>query len=273
MKHIPKIIVWSAILLASLLMVLPFYWMFATSVMETKQIMAFPPKFLPAPIIFNHFNNVSKDVPFGIYYRNSLLIAGISVCLSTFLGLLAGYAFAIYKFPLKNFFFIMILSTIMVPFQVTSVALYIFLAKFNAIDTYFGVLAPNLASALGVFLIRQGIQSVPLSLIEAARIDGSGEIRIIFQIIAPTIKTTMVTVALILFINSWNDFLWPIIVINSVNLRTIPIGLSLFKDPYGNIAFGPLMAATVISVVPMLLVYAFTQKYMIRGIALSGMKS
>ncbi|MEW5814012.1 MAG: carbohydrate ABC transporter permease [Spirochaetota bacterium] len=253
-------------------MILPFYWMIATSIMTTRQIMAYPPRIIPAPATLDHFREVLATVPFGLYYKNSLVIALISVGLSTLFGLVAGYSFAFYQFPLKNFFFILILSTIMVPFQVTSVSLYILLSKFKFIDTYWGVLAPNLASALGVFLMTQGIKAVPLSLVESARMDGAGELRIIIQIIAPVVKTTAVTVALILFINSWNDFLWPIIVINSAWLRTIPIGLSLYKDPYGNIAYGPLMAATVISAVPMIILYAFTQKYMIKGFALSGIK-
>ncbi|MGH7406450.1 MAG: carbohydrate ABC transporter permease, partial [Candidatus Methylomirabilales bacterium] len=107
---------------------------------------------------------------------------------------------------------------------------------------------------------------------EAARIDGAGEVRIVLTIIAPLIKTVLATVAMILFLNSWNDFLWPVIVINSENLRTIPVGIALFKDPYGNIDYGPLMAATVVSTAPMLIAYVLSQKFMIRGIALTGLK-
>jgi len=111
-----------------------------------------------------------------------------------------------------------------------------------------------------------------MDLIEAARMDGAGESRIVLTIIAPLIKTTLATVAMILFLGSWNDFLWPVIVINSADLRTLPVGIALFKDPYGNINYGPLMAATVISTGPMLLAYIISQKYMIRGIALTGLK-
>ena len=161
---------------------------------------------------------------------------------------------------------------LMVPVQVTSVSLYVFLAKFNWVDTYAGILAPNFASAFGVFLIRQAIKNIPMDLIDAARIDGAGEVRIVTTVVAPLIKATLATVAMLLFLSSWNDFLWPVIVINSQRLRTLPVGIALFKDPYGNINYGPLMAGTVITVGPMLLAYAFSQRFMIRGIATTGFR-
>ena len=121
-------------------------------------------------------------------------------------------------------------------------------------------------------MIRQGIKSVPLDLIEAARMDGAGEVRIVLTIIAPLVKTILATVGMILFLECWNDFLWPVIVINSADLRTLPVGIALFKDPYGNINYGPLMAATLITTAPMLVAYVISQKYMIRGIAMTGLK-
>jgi len=148
----------------------------------------------------------------------------------------------------------------------------VFLAKFNWVDTYAGILAPNFASAFGVFLIRQAIKNIPMDLIDAARIDGAGEVRIVTTVVAPLIKATLATVAMLLFLSSWNDFLWPVIVINSQRLRTLPVGIALFKDPYGNINYGPLMAGTVITVGPMLLAYAFSQRFMIRGIATTGFR-
>src|SRR5439155_23479 len=132
--------------------------------------------------------------------------------------------------------------------------------------------APNFASAFGVFLIRQAIKNIPMDLIDAARIDGAGEVRIVTTVVAPLIKATLATVAMLLFLSSWNDFLWPVIVINSQRLRTLPVGIALFKDPYGNINYGPLMAGTVITVGPMLLAYAFSQRFMIRGIATTGFR-
>ena len=256
----------------AVIMVAPFYWMFVTSVSPVQDIVAFPPKWLPSYLVFGHFVEVLNKAPFHFYYMNSLVVAVVSVGCSLFFGLFAGYAFAVYKFPLQNFFFILILSTIMVPFQVTLVALYILVAKIGWVDTLWGILAPNFASALGVFLIRQSIKSIPPDLIEAARLDGASEIRIVLTIVAPLIKATLATVGIILFLNSWNDFLWPVIVINSRNLRTIPVGIALFKDPYGSMNYGPLMAATVISTAPMLIVYFFSQKFIVKGIAITGLK-
>ena len=267
-----KVALYLLVSAVGVIMILPFYWMIATSFSPIEDITAFPPRWIPSHITFEHFQAALQKSPFHIYYRNSLAVAIISVGCSVFFGLFAGYAFAVYRFPLQNFFFILILSTLMIPFQVTCVALYVLLAKIRWVDTLWGILAPNFASALGVFLIRQSVKAVPTALIDAARIDGASEIRIVLTIVAPLIKTTLATVSMILFLNSWNDFLWPVIAINSVNLRTIPVGIALFKDPY-HIEYGPLMAATVISTAPMLIAYFFSQKYVIKGIALSGMKA
>ncbi len=256
----------------AVLMVLPFYWMVITAFSPAADIIAFPPRWIPSRLTLEHFGVAFAQARWLVYYWNSLVVAAVSVGCSLLFGLFAGYAFAVYRFPLQNFFFLLILSTLMVPVQVTSVALYVLLARLGWVDTYLGILAPNFASAFGVFMIRQGIKSIPVDLIEAARIDGAGEVRIVLTIIAPLIKTVLATVAMILFLNSWNDFLWPVIIINSENLRTIPVGIALFKDPYGNIDYGPLMAATVVSTAPMLIAYVLSQKFMIRGIALTGLK-
>jgi len=256
----------------AVVMICPFYWMLITAFSPASDIISFPPKWIPTHLTLNHFVEAFAKAQWLTYYWNSFVVAFTSVTCSRLFGLFAGYAFAVYRFPLQNFFFILILGTLMVPVQVTSVALYVLLSKIGWVDTYQGILAPNFASAFGVFMIRQGIKSIPVDLIEAARMDGAGEIRIVLTIIAPMVKTTIATVAMILFLECWNDFLWPVIIINSPNMRTIPVGLALFKDPYGNINYGPLMAATVLSTGPMLLAYIISQKYMIRGVALSGLK-
>lgn len=256
----------------ALLMILPFYWMIATAFMPAPDIIAFPPKWIPTRLTLEHFTIALAKAPWLTYYWNSLVVAVASVGFSLLFGLFAGYAFAVYRFPLQGFFFFLILGTLMVPVQVTSVALYILLSKIGWVDTFLGILAPNFASAFGVFMLRQGIKQIPVDLIEAARIDGAGEVRIVLTIIAPLIKATLATVAMILFLGSWNDFLWPVIVINSSDLRTLPVGIALFKDPYGNINYGPLMAATLISTGPMLVAYVLSQKYMIKGIAMTGLK-
>jgi ABC-type glycerol-3-phosphate transport system permease component len=255
-----------------LLMILPFYWMIITAFMPAEDIIAFPPKWIPTTLTLEHFAAAFAKAPWLAYYWNSTVVATLSVGCSLVFGLFAGYAFAVYRFPLQNCFFILVLSTLMVPVQVTSVALYILLSKIGWVDTFLGILAPNLASAFGLFMIRQAIKVIPVDLIEAARIDGAGEMRIVLTIIAPLLKTTLATVAMILFLGSWNDFLWPVIVINSPELRTLPVGIALFKDPYGNMNYGLLMAATVISTGPMLIAYIVSQKYMIRGIAMTGLK-
>jgi len=269
---IGRVNLYLAVIGIAVIMILPFYWMVMTAFVPAPDIIAFPPKWIPSRLTLEHFSEAFAKAPWLAYYWNSIVVAVVSVSCSLLFGLFAGFAFAVYRFPLQNFFFLLIIGTLMVPVQVTSVALYILLAQIRWVDTYLGILAPNFASAFGVFMIRQGIKSIPVDLIEAARIDGAGEVRIVLTIIAPLIKTTLATVAMILFLDSWNDFLWPVIVINSPQMRTLPVGIALFKDPYGNINYGPLMAATIISTGPMLLAYMVSQKFMIRGIALTGLK-
>jgi len=266
-----RTLVYLLLIVFGILMVMPFYWMVVSSLHTPRNLVAYPPKWWPRPAVLTHYANAVAKAPFLLYYRNSLIVAVISVGLSLLLGLFAGYAFAIYSFPLKGFFFFLILATLMVPIQVTSVSLYVLMAKMNWIDTFPGILAPDLASAFGMFLISQGIKGMPMDLIHAARIDGAGEIRIVLTIIGPLVKSVIATAGLILFIESWNDFLWPVIIINSEWLRTIPVGVAFFKDPY-DINFGPLMAAASIATVPMIAAYLFVQKYIIKGIASTGLK-
>jgi ABC-type glycerol-3-phosphate transport system permease component len=254
-----------------ILMVMPFYWMIVTSFQIPQNLIAFPPKWWPQPPTVEHYKAAIEQAPFLLYYRNSLIVAAISVSCSVVFGMFAGYAFAVYRFPLQNLLFVLILSTLMVPIQVTSVSLYILMARFRWIDTFPGILAPNFASAFGVFFMRQTIKGMPGDLIDAARIDGAGEIRIVATIIAPLVKSVMATVALILFIDSWNVFLWPVIVINSERLRTLPVGIAFFKDPY-RISFGPLMAAASIATVPTIAAYLLVQRFIIKGIATTGLK-
>ena len=267
-----RLLVYVTVAGVAVLMILPFYWMVITALSPAPDVLAFPPKWIPSRLTGEHFAAAFAKAPWLTYYLNSLVVAVVSVGCSLLFGLFAGYAFAVYRFPLQNACFLLILSTLMVPVQVTSVALYVLLAQIDWVDSYLGILAPNFASAFGVFMIRQGIKVIPVDLIEAARMDGAGEVRIVLTIIAPLVKTTLATVAMILFLGSWNDFLWPVIVINSQDLRTLPVGIALFKDPYGSMNYGPLMAATVIATGPMLLAYAVSQKFMIRGIALTGLK-
>jgi multiple sugar transport system permease protein len=266
-----KALVYLLLVVFGVIMVMPFYWMIVTSFQTPEKLITFPPTWWPSPPTLEHFQAAIEQAPFLLFYRNSLIVAVVSVGCSILFGLFAGYAFALYSFPLQGVFFILILSTLMVPIQVTSVSLYILMARFHWIDTFPGILAPNFASAFAVFFMRQTIRSVPLDLVDAARIDGAGEIRIVVTIIAPLVKSVMATVALILFIDSWNDFLWPVIVINSEWLRTIPVGIAFFKDPY-RISFGPLMAATTIATVPMIVAYLFVQRFIIKGIATTGLK-
>jgi ABC-type glycerol-3-phosphate transport system permease component len=269
--YVGRSVLYLLLIVFGVLMVMPFYWMITASLQTAQNVISFPPKWWPQPAVLDSYAEATSQAPFALYYLNSLIVAVVSVGCSVLFGLFAGYAFAIYRFPLQGFFFFLILSTLMVPIEVTSVALYILMARLRWIDTYQGIIAPNFASAFAVFFFRQSIKGIPGELVDAARIDGAGEMRIVTTIIAPLLGTVVATMVVILFVDSWNDFLWPVIIINSPGLRTLPVGVAFFEDPY-HISFGPLMAATSIATVPMILIYVFLQRFIIRGVATTGLK-
>ena len=256
----------------AVIMVCPFYWMAITTVSPAPDIIAFPPRWIPSQITLEHFLVAFAKAPWLVYYWNSFAVAVVSVGCSLRLRPLCRVCILRLSLSPAD----LLLSPDPRDTDGTRPGHFGCALRAPVKDRLgeylYGNPRPNFASAFGVFMIRQAIKSIPAEMIEAARIDGAGEMRIVLTIIAPLLKTTLATVGMILFLECWNDFLWPVIVINSPGMRTIPVGLALFKDPYGNINYGPLMAATVISTGPMLVAYIISQKYMIRGIAMTGMK-
>jgi multiple sugar transport system permease protein len=256
----------------AIVMVLPFVWMISTSLKSPPNIMSYPPKFIPNPVVWGNYAKAWKAAPFAWYFLNSFTVAFFVVGGSVFFSTLAGFGFAKYDFPGRNIFFILVLSTLMVPFQMTMIPLYMIMVKLRWVDDLKALIVPFLASAFGTFLMRQFIGTIPDDLIDAARIDGCSEIRIFWSIILPLCKTGLAVLALFMFMGSWNSFLWPLIVIDSTLKKTLPLGLAAFELPNETIAYGPLMAASVFVVAPIMILFVFTQKYMTKGIILTGLK-
>jgi ABC-type glycerol-3-phosphate transport system permease component len=193
------------------------------------------------------------------------------VLLNLFFCSLAGYVFAKFDFPGKRILFLMVLATIMIPFQVTMIPAYKILTTLGWNNSYLGLIVPGMVGAFGVFLMRQFMMSIPTELIEAARIDGASEFRIYLQLILPSSKPALAALAIFIFLESWNSFLWPLIVIDTPDMRTLPLGLALLKTQF--VAQWPLiMIATLLSSLPIVIVYIVFQRQFIRGILLSGIK-
>ena len=264
---------YAILVVGAVIMVFPFLWMIDASFMSSSEIQARPPVWFPSDPEFENYPELLDNMPFHRLYLNSIIVTGFTVLGVLFTSSLAGFGFAKYQFPGKNTLFYLILATLMIPFFVTLIPVFYIVRQLGWLDSLQGLILPTVTSAYGIFLMRQFIYGIPDELIDAARIDGASEPRIYFQIILPLTQPALATLGTFTFIGSWNNFLWPLLVINDRNLYTVPLGLNTlrtFAAEARNLDL--LMAGTVLSVVPTLILFIFLQRYFIRGIALTGLK-
>jgi multiple sugar transport system permease protein len=253
-------------------MIFPFIWMLSTSLKETTEVFSFPPQLIPETFMFSNFIRVWELLPFGRAFLNSLTIALIVVFFQLFTGAMAAYAFAKLNFKGKNILFIIILSTIMIPEQVTVIPLFLMFNEFNWIDTHAAVIMPfAFVYPFGIFLLRQFMMGVPQELKEAAIMDGCNPPRIFFRIVIPLCKSAIFALMIFSFISIWNSFLYPLIFLHSMDNFTLPLMLSMFQGHWFT-DWTLLMAAAATAVIPSLIVYLFAQKQIIEGIAITGLK-
>jgi multiple sugar transport system permease protein len=258
-------------LLVAFFTLLPFFWMLSASFMPTGEASSFPPKFLPTRFTISQYLFLFERMHLGQFFLNSLILA-ISVSLvSLFVNSLAGFAFAKYHFKGKRPLFAFLLSSLIIPGQVTMLPVFLLLNKLGLLNTYFGIIIPGMASIFGIFLIRQYLQGIPDSLIEAARIDGASDWRIYWRIILPLALPVLVTLTLFTFMGTWNDFLWPLIVMTNEDMYTLPVAISNLLGEHA-LDLELMMAGSVITILPVLIVFMFLQKYYIQGILLGGIK-
>ncbi|HRS51240.1 MAG TPA: carbohydrate ABC transporter permease [Candidatus Marinimicrobia bacterium] len=249
----------------------PFIWMLLTSVKDIGDIFVYPPKWLPSKFHFENYRRAFQAAPFGRYYLNSLLVA-LTVTIGQLITCsMAAYAFARLQFKGREVLFYIFLGTMMIPYQVTMIPSFMVLYWLGWIDSYKAMIVPGLASAFGTFLLRQFFLTIPKELEEAAYIDGCGKFRVLWQIIIPLSKPALATLAIFTFMGTFNDFIWALIVVNSDHLRTVQLGLAIFRDRYIT-DWDLLMAGSVMATLPILIVFFFAQKYFIKGITLSGIK-
>ena len=251
--------------------VAPFLWMLLASFKDLGEILQYPPTWIPQRIILDNFVNAFQAAPFGRFYFNSLFVASAVTLGQLFTCSLAAYAFARLHFPGRDVLFYIFLGTMMVPGQVTMIPGFMVLHWLGWIDTYAALIVPGLASAFGTFLLRQFFLTIPRDLEDAAAIDGCSRFGVLWRIILPLSRPALATLAIFTFMGVFNDFLWALIVVSSEDLKTVQLGLAIFRDRYQT-DWGQLMAASVTATMPILLVFFFAQKYFIRGITLSGLK-
>ncbi len=256
---------------AALATIAPFLWMLSTSLKDLNDIFVYPPKWLPSKFHFENFTRAFQAAPFGRYYLNSIFVA-VTVTIGQLITCsMAAFAFARLKFWGRDVLFMIFLATMMIPGQVTMIPSFMVLYWFGWIDSYKALIVPGLASAFGTFLLRQFFMTIPKELEEAAYIDGCSRFKVLWRIIAPLSKPALATLAIFTFMGVFNDFIWALIVISSEEMRTVQLGLAIFRDRYLT-DWDLMMAGSVTATLPILIVFFFTQKYFIKGITLSGLK-
>ena len=261
------------LIIFSILMFIPFMWMVFSAFKPLDEIFMRPPKMLPNNWTVEGFRTAWQGAPFASAYVNSFLVASLVTIITLLTCAMAAYAFARIRFPGSNVLFGIFLATMMVPFQLTIIPLYIILGQLQWIDTLLALIVPaGLFNAFGVFLMRQYVRGIPLELEEAAAIDGAGRIRTFTTIILPLLKTPMTALGIFVFLGQWNDFFRPLIFLNSEEKFTIPLVVNYFKGAYAS-DWTSLMAATTMAALPMLIVFIIAQKQIVEGIALSGSKT
>ncbi|AFZ33727.1 binding-protein-dependent transport systems inner membrane component [Stanieria cyanosphaera PCC 7437] len=256
----------------AVIMLFPLLWLVGTSFKSpTEDIFSFPPQLLPRQPTFKNFLSVWQTYPFGTYLLNSAIVAGLTVGLNLLFCSLAAYPLARLNFRGRNIIFALVVATIMIPFQIVMIPLYILVVNLGLRNTYLGVIFPNLASAFGIFLLRQAFQGVPKELEEAARIDGCSELGIWWHIMLPAIRPALVTLAIFVFIGSWSDFLWPLVVLDRPEYYTLPIGVANLAGTF-SLDWRLIAAGSVISIAPILLLFLLVQRYIIPTDIGSGVK-
>ena len=271
-RALRKLVVYALIIPGAILMAMPFVWLVLSSFKTLEEIVLFPPTFWPKNPTLDNFKQVFQMIPFGRYYMNSIYTAIVPTVVSVATAAMAGYGFAKYRFTGRNAIFWIILSTMMVPFPATIVPLFVMVSKMGLVNTRLGLIIVGLSSASGIFMMRQFVMTIPDELLDAARIDGASELRIFTQIVMPLCKPALATQTLFSFTAHWGAYIWPLIVVNSDRLRTLPLAIPYFSGQhysYQNL----ISAASLMAILPVLIVFLFTQKYFVQGITLTGMKS
>lgn len=272
-RAVGKLLSHLGLLVATVVIGLPFFWMITTAFKSDLEVGLFPPVWFPAEWLFENFVTVWNAAPFDKFYINSIITTLTGLTLEVMIGALSAYAFARIEFPHRDALFMVVLATMMIPGEMALIPNFITLRNLNWINTYQGIVIPYVSSALGCFLLRQAFLGLSQDYFDAAKIDGAGHLRILVSIALPMVRPVVATFALFLFISKWNAYLWPLIVTNTMNMRTLPIGLVIVRQAEGTLlGWQHLMAASLMVLAPIMVVFFIAQKQLIEGIARGGIK-
>jgi multiple sugar transport system permease protein len=258
-----------------LMLIIPFVWMLSTSLKNPGNEFFYPPQWIPNPLTFNNYVTALSRMDFLLSYWNSVKVAVLTVIPTVFLTSAAAYAFVKLKFPGRNALFFVVIMLIMVPQEVTLIPNLLLMKLFGWLDTHTALIVPNIfgsGAVFALFIMRQNILSLPDSLIESGKIDGANHFQIYSKLIFPLTKSAVATVSIFTLMNSWNDFLYPLVYLNSTSKYTLPLSIAMFQQAYGMTEWTVWMAAATVSVLPLLIAYLFAQKQFISSMALTGIK-
>ncbi|TKJ47533.1 sugar ABC transporter permease [Candidatus Aerophobetes bacterium Ae_b3a] len=253
-------------------MIAPFIWMLSTSLKSLNEVFVFPPTLFGESLRWNNYLQISDRFPFSIFFLNSMKIAVLVTAGQLFTCSLGGYSFARLKFPGRDIIFLLYLATLMIPYFVIVIPIFIMMRSFGWVDTHYALIVPGLFSAFGTFLMKQFFLTIPRELEDAAKIDGCTPFGIYRRIFLPLSKPALAALGIFTFMWSWNDFLAPLIFLNTITKRTIPLGLAVMQGLYST-DWPSLMAASVLSVMPIIIVFLCAQEFFVKGITLSGLKA
>ncbi|TVP71494.1 MAG: carbohydrate ABC transporter permease [Nitriliruptor sp.] len=257
--------------LGALVMLFPFLWMVATSLTADANLFVTPPQLIPDPIVTDSYRRLLGELPLGRWMVNSVLVAVVSTGLQVFTSAMAAYAFTRFVFRGRDLLFTLYIATMMVPIQVLLVPLFIEMRMLGLVDSYPALILPLIASPFGVFLLRQALLTLPRELEEAAFVDGANHWMVFTRIVLPNAKPALATFAVFAFMASWNSFLWPLVIVSSESMMTLPLGLASLHGRYST-AWNLVMAGSTLSLLPIVAVYLVAQRYVVQGVAQSGLK-
>ena len=270
-RLLPAIAINGLLVLLAIISLAPLLWMLSVSFMQTGEAGHFPPPLLPAEAGLHNYRELFLKAGMGRFLFNSFLISSAVMLFSVLFNTLAGSAFAQLPVKGRDRTFRTLLAALVIPGQVAMMPLFLLLKQMGLVNTYMGAIVPGMAAIFGIFLVRQYARSIPDELLEAARIDGAGEWRIFFQIVLPALKPILVTLAIFSFLGAWNDFMWPLIVLSDESLQTLPVALASLSREHV-MDYELMMAGSVVTILPVLLLFLMLQRYYIQGLLLGSVK-
>ena len=266
-----KALGYAAMALAVLVVGVPLFWIAVTSVKEHADIYTRPAIYWPNATTDN-YSTVFRDLPFATYLRNSVILTVVLSSIKVFLGVISAYALSLLRFPGRSLVFMFVIATLMVPSQITIISNYALVAQLGWRNTFQGIILPLAGTAFGTFLMRNHFLSLPSEIIEAARMDGAGPAKLLARVVLPMSWPTLVAFALITVVNEWNEYLWPYLMSDDEHTAPLPIGLTFLQNNEGVTNWGPVMAGTVIVMIPVLILFLLLQRYMIKGLTSGAVK-